>query len=72
MGTSATAPVNPVVIEDETIVHELADGMIVSVVMFKSGKTRMQMNAVNDMIAMISRTSACWTMISAGAGLQRL
>jgi hypothetical protein len=45
--------VNPVVIEDETIVHELADGMIVSAVTFKSGKSRMQMNAVHDMIAVI-------------------
>ena len=45
--------VNPVVIEDEPIVHELADGMIVSAVTFKSGKSRMQMNAVHDMIAVI-------------------
>jgi hypothetical protein len=50
--------------EDETIVHEPADGMIVSAVMFKSGKSRMQMNAVRDVIAVIWRTSACWTAIS--------
>jgi hypothetical protein len=53
MSTSVTAPSNPVVIEDETIVHELADGMIVRAVTFKSGKSRIQMNAVNDMIAVI-------------------
>ena len=34
MSTSATRAVNPVVIEDETIVHKLADGMIVSAVTF--------------------------------------
>jgi hypothetical protein len=45
--------VNPVVIENETIVHERADGMIVSAVTFKSGKSRMQLNAVHDMIAVI-------------------
>ncbi|HKF87363.1 MAG TPA: hypothetical protein VKB85_04750 [Propionibacteriaceae bacterium] len=51
-------------IEDETIVHEPADGMIVSAATFKSGKSRVQMNAFHDMIPAIRRTSACWTIIS--------
>jgi hypothetical protein len=38
--------------------------MIVSAVTFKSGKSRMQMNTVHDMIAVIYAISACWTMIS--------
>jgi hypothetical protein len=50
--------VNPVAIEDETIVHEPADGMIVSAVTFKSGKSRVQMNAFHDMIP------AIWAYIS--------
>jgi hypothetical protein len=54
MSTSATAPSIRVLIEDETIVHEPADGMIVSAVTFKSGKRRMQMNAFHYMIAAIS------------------
>jgi len=41
------------VIEDETIVHEPADGMIVSAATFKSGKSRVQMNAFHDMIPAI-------------------
>jgi hypothetical protein len=45
--------VNPVVIEDETIVHEPADGLIVSAVTFKSGKSRVQMNTFHDMIPAI-------------------